>query len=1021
MKELKRIMLAVLATAMATGAFGQWVGNERLLSFEGTEVPAYVVAGEGSETQISNRHWKDGASSLQWTFAPGAELSIRRDLRFEAKDPTGKDTYLSAFCPWIYSEKPMNDSLRFRFLKNGRECCSFVFHLRFTGWRTGIVVYERDMQGVPEEGMNEVRITAPGQAGILYLDHVVTGTKMDLRPQNADLQVPFVNKGFRGNNWVANSRLTPYIPQEAVLTDTQREELACIEERFRGLMLYRSEVSDAKMEALRRDYACYEIQETEDGVTGHPIFYIVPENKLFERISDTNIHQQLQQGYFETRHYFATMKNLASAYLNAVRADQREELAGMFVRMYRHLTDQGFAYGSCVGSMSLYGYGFRDFFTAYYMMKDVLAKEGLQEEASRTLLWYSNIANTFRKPNHTGADVDEINTLSMGRICSVLSMPDTPQKAQYLKSFAAWLNNGFLPSQGLEDGFKQDGAVYHHSNNYPAYGVGGLEGATRMIYLLHGTSFAIAEAAHANVKHNLLTMRFYCNKRFYPLAMSGRHPDGKGTLVPRQFGLMALSGTPDGSQEVDGEMASAFLRLVSDMHTIDRSKEPEYMPEYTNLDEKGLATQLAARGFNPEPHPQGNLALGYGCLSVHRRDQWSAVVRGHSRYLWAAEHYIGANLYGRYLAHGSMQLMTAPEGEPVTSTSGGWQQEGFDWGRIPGTTAVHLPVDQLKADVRNADRFSGYEEMLYSDEAFAGGLSQNHINGNYGMKLHEHDKYNGSLRARKSYHFFEGTIVCLGSGIECANTDYPTETTVLQQAVKNAEEDALWSRTKDGSHTYLDPFGTGYYVPGDCRFTRNRHQQSRLQNTGAPTEGDWVTLTIDHGYAPKGATYAYAVVPGTTGQALAAFAKSPSYRILQQDERAHIVTDKEGRTSYVLFETPQSLPKGLVQRVDTTCLLMTHQEGKTLHLTVSQPDLALYRGAPDETYDENGKRVERSIASHPWKDDPSLPIPVTVTLKGRWTADTLPDNCRIVSATKKETVLEFICKDAASFDAVLKR
>ena len=71
----------------------------------------------------------------------------------------------------------------------------------------------------------------------------------------------------------------------------------------------------------------------------------------------------------------------------------------------------------------------------------------------------------------------------------------------------------------------------------------------------------------------------------------------------------------------------------------------------------------------------------------------------------------------------------------------------------------------------NVDTFSGMEEMLYSDEAFAGGLSQVKLNGNFGMKLHEHDKYNGSHRARKSYHFFNGTIVCLGTDIENTNEE----------------------------------------------------------------------------------------------------------------------------------------------------------------------------------------------------------------------------------------------------------
>ena len=76
-----------------------------------------------------------------------------------------------------------------------------------------------------------------------------------------------------------------------------------------------------------------------------------------------------------------------------------------------------------------------------------------------------------------------------------------------------------------------------------------------------------------------------------------------------------------------------------------------------------------------------------------------AVVRGHSRYLWAAEHYLPANFYGRYLAHGSMQILTGKPGEMVTFTTSGWQENGFDWNRIPGVTSIHLPFEQLRAKV----------------------------------------------------------------------------------------------------------------------------------------------------------------------------------------------------------------------------------------------------------------------------------------------------------------------------------
>ena len=91
-----------------------------------------------------------------------------------------------------------------------------------------------------------------------------------------------------------------------------------------------------------------------------------------------------------------------------------------------------------------------------------------------------------------------------------------------------------------------------------------------------------------------------------------------------------------------------------------------------------------------------------------------------------------------------------------------------------------------------------------------------------------------------------------------------------------------------------------------------------------------------------------------------------------------------------------------------------------LLLTVSQPDLALYRGPSDEAFDKDGKRIERSIYSRPWTDNESQEIPVTVTLKGQWKVAETP-YCKVLSADKKQTVLRFTCRDAASFDVELKR
>ena len=185
----------------------------------------------------------------------------------------------------------------------------------------------------------------------------------------------------------------------------------------------------------------------------------------------------------------------------------------------------------------------------------------------------------------------------------------------------------------------------------------------------------------------------------------------------------------------------------------------------------------------------------------------------------------------------------------------------------------------------------------------------------------------------------------------------------------------------------------------------------------------WVSLVVDHGKAPKNGSYEYAVLPQMNETLMKKFAKKPTYKVLQQDRNAHIVESvSEQIISYVLFETPETtLPGGLLQRVDTSCLVMIHKgSADKIKLTVAQPDLALYRGPSDEAFDKDGKRIERSIYSRPWIENASSEIPVTVTIKGQWNVEETPF-CKVISSDKKQTVLQFSCKDGASFEVELRR
>lgn len=999
----------------------QVVTDERLFSFEQPDIPS-CITGVQSQLSISDVHYKDGTHSMEWVFEPGGVLELKKDLKFEEKDPTGKDLYLSAFIVWVYNEEPQDAKIEFQFLKDGKKCTSFPFGINFKGWRAAWVCYERDMQGTPEEGMNELRIVAPQSKGRLFIDHLITGTKVDARQQTADLQVPFVNAATK-NHWLVvykHSLLQPDIELTPV-SDQQKKEMKLLEKRFRDMNYTKGKVTEKELNTIRKKYDFYQITYKNGHVSGVPI-YMVRASEAYERIIPNWDKDMLTKLGVEMKAYFDLMKRIAVAYNNSTdQPEVQKELRQKFMAMYDHITDQGVTYGSCWGNIHHYGYSVRGLYLAYFLMKDVLREEGRLLEAERTLRWYAITNEVYPKPQGNGIDMDSFNTQTTGRIASILMMEDTPEKLQYLKSFSRWIDYGCRPALGLAGSFKADGGAFHHRNNYPAYAVGGLDGATNMIYLFNHTEWAVSPLAHETVRKVLLAMRFYCNKQHFPLSMSGRHPDGRGKLVPMHYAMMAMAGTPDGNEAYDESMAAAYLRLISD--TPADAQEPDYMPKVSNAQERKIAKQLMKQGFRAEEDPEGNLALGYGCVSVQRRDNWSAVVRGHSRYLWAAEHYLGHNLFGRYLAHGSMQILTAAPGQTVTPATSGWKQEGFDWNRIPGATYIHLPLDLLKAKVMNVDTFSGMEEMLYSDEAFAGGLSQQQENGNFGMKLHEHDKYNGTHRARKSYHFIGGTIVCLGTDIENDNADYPTETTIFQLAVNDAAGQEYWKNYQGNGNVWMDHLNTGYYVPVKASFEKNFPQRSRLQNSGKDTKGDWVSLVVNHGKAPKGGSYEYAVLPQTDAATMKAFAKKPGYKVLKQDRDAHIVqVPAEGICSYVLFETPQAtLPGGLLQRTDTACLVMVQKEASDKYLlTVAQPDLALYRGDSDEALDENGKRIERSIYSRPWINNESGEIPVTVTLKGRWTVEETP-YCKLVSADKKQTVLRFTCKDGASFEVELKK
>ncbi|WGQ11314.1 chondroitinase family polysaccharide lyase [Pedobacter gandavensis] len=977
-----------------------------------SSVPKKWTAVNGSLSMSSN-HFKLGKQSIKWDWN-GAGKSMLTISDEGLKAVVGNPR--STFVVWIYNEKPVNDQLVFKFGTKDKTMSSFNFKLNFKGWRTAWVMYHRDMAGKPAAEMNQLSISAPASLnkGSLFIDQLILTASINPRSPMRDEQVPFVNPdGDKAANahWTslyAFNRMPQYLPLPGKLSTSIQAELDQIGKRYREQLLLPAGKTSTKnaLTELEQAYAYWNISRAGGSIGGRPVFStndvelvsFSPDEKLKEinRLSGIKRYTQL-------------MLQIAQAYHAPGFVNDKERLGQLFIDLLDHLEDQGWAYGSGMGALHHLGYNLASYYPACLLMKDLIKQQGKLDRTFKSMAWFSGLGRSLQLPDQLPAsNIDVFNTLLGGMLASVLILDDGPEKLQYLQSYSKWLSKNIIPDHTIEGAFKPDGAVFHHGNLYPAYGIGGYAGIAPILYVLSGTSFRVEPAAHESLKHSLLMMHYYTHPYQWPLSVSGRHPTGSGRIADIAYAYMAMAGSPDGQLKTDTLMASIYLML-------NKGKQNKWMTAFKN-------SQIKPIGYT-----SGHWNLNYGLFDLHRREDWLLSLRGHNRFFVSHESYPGANVYGRYLGYGHLEVLF-----PETKTGDGsnFRDEGWDWNNIPGTTTLHLPLAQLKANIINADDDSGIEEMLISDEPFAGGTSFEK-NGLFAMKVHGHDKYDmGSFRATKSWFMFNHLVVSLGSGIKNTRADYPTETTLFQNYLNDPEaviqldgkEISAFPYTSKGDAgkvlTLIDNRNIGYYIPdgGNAVFSKSL-QVSRDQKDSRATSGNFAKLVLQHGNAPADAGYQYAMLIKTNQPALDSLALTmksgkPVYKVLQQDTAAHIVWyAPEQLVGLAIFGTQQKLSDSLVMGNSRPCLLMYQQKGERLSMSVTDPDLAFYEGPDDSPVMADGKRKEVSIYSRKWYRSPSKPSLVKLLIKGKWAAKSAQDNVEAIVQPDGNTLISVPCAD----------
>ncbi|MGF1724809.1 chondroitinase family polysaccharide lyase [Photobacterium nomapromontoriensis] len=992
-------------------------------------MPDTITASSESEITIESRFSKDGKQSLAWAFQPESTLTFTQDIGYKTFVANNVDQSQSTFSTWIYNQHAQAGTMHFAFLVKGQEKVWFDINMDFSGWRQLLIPFS-DMEGQADEQMDQL-VIRPGEgldSGAIYLDQLMTSIPVDPRWPTRDAVVPYINLAADvapNRHWLALYRYHQFLqPQMGVTADQalpSSQDITNIGKKLDSFILdgvSKKRVTADKLQAFNAQYDSYQLSQQDGVVTGLPL----DNGNRLKTFLDKGVNKGLlnDEGFntvFDVkmlRNYGDFMLELAVAMRANLTSQQQRDLETMYLNLTRYALAQGYTAGSGLGTAHHMGYTLRALFQAHYLSRDLLNANDLADDVSNMMAWFSGTGRMYRPVEEmTNFNVDIMNTQLRGMLYSVLMQPEAQRQQAWLAQFSFWLSQSITHSDGLGGGFKADGSVFHHAQHYPAYAKGALKGLTPVIEALSRTPFAVTPQAHQTVKHATAMTEVYSNDQLTLMSVTGRHPDGVQSIELTPFQHMAMAGSPDGSEAIDRDMASAYLRMVDKNDAFSR--------------------QLKQAGIEAGVAPQGNWVMNLASMNIQRRDNWVAAVRGFSRYLVSHESYANANRYGRYINYGQLEVMGA-DGE-----SRAFSHDGWNWNRWPGTTAVQVPYAALNAQLRNVDTFSGLEEMLMSEQTYAGGVG-NGDNGMYAMILQGHPKYDASFKANKSVFFFDNRIVALGSGIQTEVSDYPTQTTLFQHAIRTDSDtmtvngqpfsgSAVTVKAGAGGYVQLaDPDGNTYFVPASNHVkTSQQEQQSVHQKNSSATSGAFATAVIDHGQGPKNGHYEYAVLVAPNADQVTAFTRqlaeqtAAPYTVVQQDNTAHVVQDRQSATtSYAVFAPKATFDEGVIADVAEPAMIMAAEQPEGLLLSLVNPDLNLYQGRDASQYDSNGVQKEVSIYSRKWKDNLSQPVANQLTLRGEWQAHSaLPKGVKLSSTKNGMTVVSFSTVNADTLQVLL--
>ena len=446
-----------------------------------------------------------------------------------------------------------------------------------------------------------------------------------------------------------------------------------------------------------------------------------------------------------------------------------------------------------------------------------------------------------------------------------------------------------------DDGIQQDHSFHQHGPQLYTGGYGGsfANDVARYEVLTRGTEYALPADALASFASYLV--------------------DGVAWSLQGQFFDVSVVGREVARPTTSGYNGLAALLQAAQFDSPRRDEIRAFATSLLQSWPGSLPTELTAfaldlrRSAVTPSSPSGHQHYFTSDYTIHRRPGWYASVKMVSSRTKSGERTNGENLFGSRQSDGRFYLVK-DGGEYFQHDV--WP--ALDWSRLPGITVEQKP------DAANDSYGMG-------TRAFVGGTGD----GRNGVAAMDYAPLNSSLTARKSWFFFDDSIVFLTSGITSSSPN-DVETVIQQWPLA----DATTPLVRGTNWLFSD--GIGYYIyPQNAslkvtRLARTGTWQSLGASTDAtPHTATFLTLWLDHGPAPINAEAAYAIVPEASAEKMRAWVPPA---ILANSSTGSAV--RSGNVLGAVFWAPGSMAG--IQSTLPTVLTMT-TVGNTMRLAASDP------------------------------------------------------------------------------------